>query len=379
MKKLLPLVLALVIFAGLVPAIETPAMAVESDAVIKVKMSGLYDIIVNPYRMVMQSQGGTTTTNESIVSDPCLITSETVAPLVIHATASVAVQGGVQVALEPIEKVGNNYAKSVFLFLELQELNSSNVNDVKNPAGWTKSVDFTAATNLVQILQSGSGTATITIPAATDTPSYAAVKISGDCSLPDQSNPWVPVAENEGDVVDGFSVTVTFSFEIIADFTVRFHFMDISESYDTLESWEPVKGTWDQVGVFVNGTKVQPYMESNMEYKYNVGQDLEINVVADVYSSNILPTTSGETVKSITEISYNLVDSPNDVNYIYTNNMAYNPDTNVYISYEGVIEAFSLNIGDVIDIYVIVQTTQGSGSDLGGGGDSGGGGDEWIL
>ncbi len=366
MRRLLPLVLALVILAGLVPALETPALAAESDALIKVSVSNLYDLIVNPYRMAVETQGGTVT-SDSIASDPCLITSETAAALVISATAYVTVQGSVKVALEPIERAGNDYAKSVFLFLELKKLDSGELEGV----AWTKSADFESGTSCVQILQSGSGTATVTVPDATDGPTYAAFKISGDCSYPDGTNPWVTVAQNEGDVVDGFSVTVTFSFSVEAYCTVRYHFWEHNyqdygqTEFEEVAQWRPIYGTWDDVGVFVNGEKVEGSVEDDYkEYNYNVGEDIVVKVIADVYRSDELSETSGEPVMLITEISYDVYEGGEDdpvTYYIYSNDSEKNPDptdTNAYITYEGKIEPFTLDKGETIDMYILIERGQ---------------------
>lgn len=224
-RKILALVLALALTLGL----AAPAMAADpaptptvssdgkSEVTVKVMMNlptinvtigAAPSLIVNPYQLKynVDNIGDTWPETDSIISAPVLITSRSSIDLNVTAAPAGTIEGGDVTFAE--SSAASSPTKSVFLFLELKEVNSANTTAANLGVTW--STGFTSAADQALVKLSPGPTeagtkATYKLPAITDpdSPKYCGFKLIGDCST-NPSTSWTRA--------DKIGVTIAFTF-----------------------------------------------------------------------------------------------------------------------------------------------------------------------
>ncbi len=196
-RNFLALVLALALTLGLAaPAmaaapteVQNGSASVDVEVVmnlptIKVTISPDAKIIVNPYKLsynVKVTGQAALGANDTIISTPALISSESTIPLEVKATPT----GTSDTVTFANTSVVGESGKKVFLFLELKKATSDTGNF--GITDWSTVADYdadTPAANHALILQGTTATATETIDAIENpgTPKFCAFKLIGDCS-----------------------------------------------------------------------------------------------------------------------------------------------------------------------------------------------------
>ncbi len=205
-------------------------------AVIDITIQEPPPIQINPYKLTISSftdgsPTGDHSTDDSIISKPCLITSNTQAEVKVTATATARATGGAKLMnqstrSDDVMAAHQRDERNIFLFLELKNLTGPAQLDT---AGWTTDpVNFHPSNSAVVIPRSESRTAELTIPAAGATPSYAAYRIGGDCSPASYLGEWKAgtLTDVDGTLVpgeaDGAEIKIVFTFTAQQFYEVRF-------------------------------------------------------------------------------------------------------------------------------------------------------------
>lgn len=253
---------------------------------IKVKVTNIYDIQVNPYGMTIKVPGTDNTSTNSIVTAPIIIENRSGVQMDVTATATVTAEGDVTFESEPPEpyipsqfddpeKIPSE--ERVFLFMLMttkvqnQTPNWSTVwsmgsDDNGNPV-WPRDEAYKEEkkkfTPNVITRDGGSGQINVTMDKGTETdPSFAALQIFGQTNKP-LSIPSPPnyAAWHRG---NGFEVKLVLSFMPQQGYTVTFDAMDVlwskgrkllypvtilihdNDNQDNSSSKEPLKLTFDK-------------------------------------------------------------------------------------------------------------------------------------
>ncbi len=189
-------------------------------AVIRVEIEPAYNVQINPYHIAVKPFGAETddaVSHEAVIHQPCLITSKTGLPLEVKAAVTATPQGGIRL-LESSAAGAPQEEKNLFLFFEMQTVSDQDMTG----AVWTAPEDYTVPTGFdadgdgvvdsgvehaVTALREGEDVpAGIVIPggASESAPNYAAFRIGGDASLPEDIEQWT--AE------DSVSISIVFTF-----------------------------------------------------------------------------------------------------------------------------------------------------------------------
>jgi len=205
-----------------------------------VNKDSLGSIQINPYNMAVDGS------TDSLITKPIVLKSTTDAQVEVTATASVRTKGGVTLVGQSARGGATN-ERNVFLFMELQ-----NRCDPSGAASWTDPALYTdllnpdagnQRTRIPEPGQTQSKPITFTMDKGTNSdgtpnPTYAALKIGGDCSVPVSLTTWKSASEGYFDGTqwvpteeDGVEVTVIFTFTAAANdeaskYDVIFKFQD---------------------------------------------------------------------------------------------------------------------------------------------------------
>ncbi len=166
-------------------------MTLAAAPVVHVTIQNPPPIQINPYGITI---GGRT---DSLISQPCLITSTTEAEVELTAEATAVATGGAKIINQSTRSDAAIAAhqtdeREIFLFLELQNVADEAMSDAVWTTGDNNSPDFSEDRDRSYALipRSESGTATIMMPAARGGSSYAAFRIGGDCSAASYMGEW---------------------------------------------------------------------------------------------------------------------------------------------------------------------------------------------
>ncbi len=199
-------------------------MPLADAEILQVTVQNPPPIQINPYGLAI---GGSTA---SLISQPCLITSNTQAEVEVTAVATAIATGGAKLMNQSTRSLEAMAAhktddRDIFLFLELKNLAGSD----PSAADWTTDpVSFRSSGSAAVIPRSGEGIAKLTIPAAGSSPSYAAFKIGGDCSKPSYMGEWKAGAliDVDGSLEpgedDGAKITIVFTFTAQVFYNLQF-------------------------------------------------------------------------------------------------------------------------------------------------------------
>ncbi len=188
-------------------------------AVIRVEIEPAYNVQINPYHIAVKPFGAETddaVSHEAVIHQPCLITSKTGLPLEVKAAVTATPRGGIRL-LESSAAGAPQEEKNLFLFFEMQTVSDQDMTGAvwTAPGGYTGPTDFdpdgdgvvdSGVERAVTALREGEDVpAGIVIPGASESaPNYAAFRIGGDASLPEDIEQWT--AE------DSVSISIVFTF-----------------------------------------------------------------------------------------------------------------------------------------------------------------------
>ncbi len=211
-------------------AAEAPAVMLMSEddhlmteqpidaAVIRVEIEPAYNVQINPYHIAVKPFGSEdgTVSHEAVIHKPCLITSKTGLPLEVKASVTAVPKGDIQL-LDTSAANAPREEKNLFLFFEMQTVSDQDMTGAvwTAPGGYTGPTDFdpdgdgvvdSRITHTMTALREGEDVPTgIVIPGASESaPNYAAFRIGGDASLPEDIEQWT--AE------DSVSISIVFTF-----------------------------------------------------------------------------------------------------------------------------------------------------------------------
>ena len=202
---------------------ESPAKErAESD--VRVGVPSAVEFVLNPYRIRVDTPNGPT--QDEVISEPQIISSQTPAPLSVMVSATGAPHGEASFAVSPEDFSPDE--KSAFLWIEFQ-----NVTDGEEPA-W--SGEYAGTRN--QVLLNGESRPVLELPASVDgEPMKAAFRVFGAAGVPSEGT-WTEE--------DGVDVSLSFEFEVIEDdeaalYGVTFADEEPVEDAEPSEDEEPVE------------------------------------------------------------------------------------------------------------------------------------------
>ncbi len=175
---------------------------------IDVTISGVSNIIVNPYKQSYTISAGPPAVNstEPVISVPALITSNSTIAMDIAATPTATNNPNVTLATNSAAADGDG--KIMFLFLELRK--ATDADGTLESGTWTAPASFNAdeATTALVQYDSAPKAATLQIPAKSGAnSSYAAFKFNGNCGRPAAGQPGWDAS------VDAITLNVVFTFK----------------------------------------------------------------------------------------------------------------------------------------------------------------------